>query len=155
LKRWLRSQFAVFTSTVEASHGSTVGVPDLLVTIPGAGTQLPVEVKYGSRKLVNKYGPSQGGWRLVPRLLRPTQIAWHDALQRAGGRSRLVIGHASLVMPRRGEEWGWQVWMLDDCRLEVLKSWKLGLPEEKLIRIATDGVFDHKAWWRGLVPDKA
>jgi len=143
LKRFLLLTLGknVWHSTTEMAHGSTSGCPDLLILTPFSPFPLPVELKLAKLD----------GDLIFPSRIRPAQIAWHDRLSRAGGRSRFVFG-----CYRR---FGWDVWVLDDCRHETLRGWKDGFPVGTLTLCTAFGSFDHQAWWRGLadvvsVPDQ-
>jgi len=161
VNRWLKGEWICF---VQPSIGSTIGAADMSVLVPGLGLSLPVELKVAAiwpkeESKMLKVPDGQGNVdcsivegkpeRLRPSYMRPAQISWHDKLQRAGGKSRFLFGVYWV------DDEAWDAWILDDCRQETLKDWKAGLGFERLMRVATKGVFDHKAWWRGLVPDKA
>jgi hypothetical protein len=101
--------------------------------VPGSGLLWPVELKLAR---TNKAG------RVVPHRVRPEQIAWHDRLARAGGRSRFVLGLWG--------DAGWTAYVLDDCRRETLAGWRLGFDPAALRRVAADGKLDLVAWWDGM-----
>jgi hypothetical protein len=136
LQRWLLPQVGTWSSIVAPGLGSTHGAADLLVLVPGTRLCLPVELKIATLR----------GDRIRPLKVRPQQIAWHDGLQRAGGWSRMVLGIRDGI--------GWHVWVLDDCRAEVLAGWRKGWLAADL-QLVGIGRLDQEAWWRGLVPDKA
>jgi hypothetical protein len=158
VKVWLKEEWICF---VQPSIGSTIGVADMCVLVPGLGLPLPVELKVaeilpGWESEMLRVPDGEGSCtfsivegkpeRLRPSYMRPAQISWHDTLQRAGGKSRFLFGMY---------DGSWNAWILDDCRLETLKDWKTGLDFKLLTRVVTKGKFDKGAWWRGLVPDKA
>ena len=110
-RKWLSGRLASsWHAWVEPTAGSTTGFPDLLLLLPGERLPLPVELKVA--------------WvvrdRLRPLHLRPAQIRWHDTLARAGGRSCLLFGIPSEI--------GFTAYVLPDCRLATLRSWRQGFP---------------------------
>jgi len=168
VKSWLKGEWISF---VQPSIGSTIGMADLSVLVPGIGLSLPVELKVASILLeekgeyLKKYTEdgdvicsiAEGKpKRLRPSYMRPTQIEWHDTLRRAGGKSRFLFGVCD--SSRSATTW-WDAWILDDCWLGTLKDWKAGFSLDpantKLTRIVTESRFDAETWWRGLIPDKA
>lgn len=133
LKHWLVCQLgSCWTNTIVPARGSSFGFADQLLLVPEYGLLWPVELKLARW---NRVG------RVVPYRVRPEQIAWHDRLARAGGRSRFVLG--------LWREAGWSAYVLDDCRRETLASWRQGFDPAALRRVATDGKLDLAAWWDG------
>jgi len=90
------------------------------------------------------YELSTEGRVLRPSRIRPAQIAWHDELQRAGGKSRMIFG----VRDDDGRA-QWEVWFTDDCSVEFLRHWLKGFELSDLTRLATAGVFSLTMWDTG------
>lgn len=111
LRRWLAGRLVgTWHSFIEPSTGSTMGTPDLLLLLPGCQLPLPVELKVAEVRRDH----------LRPRHLRAAQIAWHDKLARAGGRSCLLLGVQCSL--------GFTAYVLPDCRHEMLRRWRSGFP---------------------------
>jgi hypothetical protein len=79
---------------------------------------LPVELKIGVEMTKRNSG------KIRPQNMRAEQIAWHEQLFRAGGKSCLLLG-----VPQRVSE-GWRarfnVYLQPRCCLGVLRDWRKG-----------------------------
>ena len=95
---------------MEPTAGSTTGMPDILILLPGQALPLPVELKVA--RVVRD--------RLRPSHVRPAQVRWHEELARSGGKSCLLLGVPSSI--------GWTAYVLASPRLDVLRSWRSGFP---------------------------
>jgi len=153
-----------WVSKIEPSLGSTHGAADALAMNRFTRETIAVEFKMAklislngsnARKYVARPDLSSGedvpvyqlsteGRVLRPSRIRPSQIAWHDELQRAGGKSRMIFG----VRDDDGRA-QWEVWFTDDCSAEFLRHWSSGFELSDLTRIATAGIFSLTMWDTG------
>lgn len=118
-REWLRVRWGkAFPSFVEPSRGSTVGMADVMLQLPGNELLLPVELKIGVKMTKRNVG------RIRPQNMRAEQISWHNELARSGGRSCLLLG----VPQGREEKWRgrFKVYLQPRCHLGVLRHWRKG-----------------------------
>ena len=130
---WLKRHWGkAVPSYVEAARGSTPGVPDVQLLLPGLSLPLPVELKVGVFKRYDR-------GRIMPRHLRADQISWHDAMARRGGKTCILLG---LAQSWAGTQFRWNgefdVYAQLDCRHEILKDWRAGWPVDTLTRLIWD-----------------
>lgn len=135
LRRWLKAELEDVPLTfMEPSLGSTTGAPDVWVPVAECGGLFaPVELK------VANFGRAG---RIVPTVVRPVQISWHERMRRAGGTTFMLLGIPGAT--------GWLAFMLRDCGRARLMLWQRGFPQDDLVLVAVDGKLDREKWWRAL-----
>lgn len=79
--KWFRKSYDGWCKRVEPAMGMDPGFPDLVCLTPSG--LLPVELKIGHVDENNVLWCSE---------IRPSQIAWHLELERAGGMSCFAVG---------------------------------------------------------------
>lgn len=129
-KKYFREKLNMWSNALEPRSGSTMGYPDVLVLV--GDRFLPIEMKIGERV----------GWTIVPREIRPVQIAWHENLWRAGGISMVLVGYQ--------DEYGWQGFALQDARKITLQRYRDGYAFSHCLPIIQNG-FLNEELLRGYV----
>jgi hypothetical protein len=144
-----------WTCSIEPAKGSSVGLADLLIMNRFTKVIVPVELKLGRSFRDHIAGVplepvDPGSTHLRPPISRvrvkhfqPTQIYWHDHLQRAGGHSRIVVGVYD-------NDWGlWDCWYTEKVDRNSMQAYLHDVPIEELVRFVTNSEFDREAWDQG------
>src|SRR5262245_45165700 len=131
-RRWFLSSLSSWSCCVEPRSGGSMGVPDTFLLPPGEAFLLPVELKRAHIE----------AGQLFPERIRPVQIAWHEGLRRAGGRTLFLFGvHASC---------GWYAYLMPALGLDQLGSWRRGYPLSMFALVAIANRLDQAALWQAI-----
>jgi hypothetical protein len=122
-KSLLREAFDGWSETYEPARGSGVGYPDLQFLVEGR--ILPIEVKVGW----------MAGEVLKSKIIRPSQIGWHDRFAKAGGKALVVI----CIKEGKSE---WKAWALKNNRRETTAKWRQGWLLKDCKLFAANGVIN-------------